>query len=134
MLPYRMNPVEIKIRQFNHQETNWDEDFREPWSDESYDGVITVRGQVNLGGKTEREVSRTNTGDAEPSYAWLVFRKRDLDEASPPVVLKKADKVIEIAGEAVDFVIRELRTESPLRGRFLLLYAILEAPKEVRVA
>jgi len=132
MLPFRMNLVSIKIMSFSHTSTNWDPDFREPVSDKSFESVVEVKGQVNWGRKDDKVLRRTRVGDAEPSYCWLVFRKKDLEDQG--VEIKKNDKVIEIAGKSVDLVVNEVRNESPLRGEFLLTYVDLREPKEAHVA
>jgi hypothetical protein len=121
MNPARMNLVEIGLRPLARDATAWDEDFREPLTAKATAAEVTLRGQVNLGSKQFHGRDRTATGDREPSAGHLVFRKADLDAAG--VRPGKGDRVVRIAGEAVDFVITEVRPESPLRGEFRLVYA-----------
>ena len=121
MNPTRMNLVEIVLRPLARDATAWDEDFHEPVGAKATAAEVTLQGQVNLGSKQFRGRDRTATGDREPSAGHLVFRKSDLGAAG--VRLAKGDRVVQVAGEAVDFVITEVRPEAPLRGEFLLVYA-----------
>ncbi len=121
MNPARMNLVEIVLRPLAKDATAWDEDFREPIGAKATAADVTLQGQVNFGSKQFHGRDRTATGDREPSAGHVVFRKTDLDAAGGR--LAKGDRVVRIAGEAVDFVITEVRPESPMRGEFLLVYA-----------
>lgn len=130
--PIRINPVRIKVKQFDATTTVEDSDFREPKSEKVFESVKELKGQVNFGGKTYSEVWRTRTGDEGRTMGWCVFRTSDLEKWG--VTLRKGDRIIEIAGEPMDLEIREVRFESPLRGKFLLVYAIFEHVKEKRAS
>ncbi len=134
MKPRMMNFVDIKIQQFNHGDTPWDDDFNEPLPNRSYDGLVTLKGQINLGNKENARQEMSSTGDETRTFGHCVFRKSDLDEAVPPVVLAKGDRVTEVAGVAVDYELTEIRPESPLRGKFLLIYAEFTQPLEKRAS
>lgn len=128
--PKRMNPVNIKLHQRNAADTVMDSDFREPASTRAFDAGVVVKGQVNFGMKKYAEQDITMTGDKGDTMGWFCFRKSDLDRAG--ISLQKGDRVSEVAGEAMDLEIVEARPESPLRGRFLLIYADFEHVKEKR--
>ncbi len=129
-LPLRMNEVEVKIKRLDEAGTVIDPDFREARRQKKFSDPITVKCQVNFGQKTLEDTARTHTGDAEPSSGWLVFKLSYL--AALGWEPKKGDRVIEIAGRPVDLRVRQTRPESPLRGKFLLLYVVLEEVKEER--
>jgi len=132
MFPERMNTVEIVVRKLSKDRTHWDADFEEPVTKKDRTEEVTLAGQVNLGraGAAFERRSRSLTGDRAESDGHLVFRKADLDAAG--VTLEKGDRVIRVAGEAVDFLLTEVRPESPLRGGFLLVYAEFEHNREER--
>jgi hypothetical protein len=132
MFPERMNTVEIVVRKLAKNRTHWDSDFEEPITKKDRSVEIFLRGQVNLGraGSAFERRSPSLTGDRAESDGHLVFRKADLDAAG--VTLAKGDRVIRIAGEAVDFLLTEVRPESPLGGGFLLVYAEFEHNREER--
>lgn len=126
--PIRFNPVPISIRQLDVAATHVDSDFNEPISRKVEGTVITVDGQINFGNKIFNELEQSRTGDELTTVGHLLFRKCDLDNAS--LVLKKGDRVVAIASQATDLIIREVRPESPLNGDFLLIYCELEEDRE----
>lgn len=130
MAPFRLNLVEIVLRPLAKADTAWDPDFREPLGAKATGKEVTLLGQVNLGSKQLRERDRTATGDREPSEGHLVFRRMDVEAAG--IAVKKGDRVVRVAGEPVDFVITEVRPESPLAGKFLLVYAEFTHDVEAR--
>lgn len=140
--PKRWNPVDIKIQRLDVPNTFIDDDFREPVSKKKRFTTITLRGQVNFGDRafTVEERSRAAPGDEDVTKAHVVFRRKDLvdaglwDNAAPEDNLKKGDKIIEIAGESFDLIFSEIRPESPLRGKFLLIYGEFEHEREERGA
>jgi len=134
-LPFRINPVEIKIRHFDTVATVIDEDFREELSGKVFESETTIKGQVNFRGKDLRNLTPTMGGDAEATSGYFVFKKSDLDDAG--VALKKGDRITEIANEPMDIELTQIRFESPLRdpngiGEFLLVYAEFEELREER--
>ena len=129
-MPCKMNMVDIVIKQLNKTETILDEDFREAKYPNKYSPEITLRGQVNFS-KTEYRLNKrfpTLTGDKNPTFGHVLFRVRDLERAG--VTLQKGDIIVSTAGISLGTPIMELRYESPLNGRFLLLYAEFERRKE----
>lgn len=129
MFPYRMNLVDIELKQVNKPGTVIDVDFREPKGASKLQDVITLKGQVNFGGdKFFNRTERTFTGDAAPSDGHFVFRKKDLDDLS--IILQKGDRVISVAGVPMELELDEIRFESSLRGKFLLVYAEFEQIRE----
>jgi hypothetical protein len=134
MWPARMNTVEIVVRKLSKERTHWDPDFEEPVTKKDRSEEVVLRGQVNLGkaGAAFERRSPSLTGDRSESDGHLVFRKADLDAAA--VRLAKGDRVVRIAGEPVDFLLTEVRPESPLRGGFLLVYAEFAHNREERAS
>ena len=128
MFPVFMNLVPISIRQLDTVATHIDSDFREPISRKVQGAPVLLYGQVNLGSKTYEERETGRTGDEIPTIGHLVFEKAVLDAAS--VILRKGDRVVGIASQATDLMIREVRPESPLNGDFLLIYCELEEDLE----
>ena len=122
MLPVVINEVEIEIQQLDTADTYTDPVFREPVSKKSYADTILLIGQVNFWNKQFYERQITRSGDNEPSYGHLLFRDQDLADAG--VTLQKGDRIRKIAGKDVDFIVKEVRFESPLDGEFLLTYVL----------
>jgi len=123
MFPVRMNLVDIVIKQLNKTEVVVDRHFRETRHSDKYDATITVKGQANFGNSDYNFNRRvvTSTGDANETEGHLVFEVARLQREG--VTLAKGDIVTEIAGIPMDLTLIELRYESPLNGKFLLLYA-----------
>jgi hypothetical protein len=134
MLPARLNTVEIVVRKLSKDRTHWDPDFEEPIGTKDRSEEVVLQGQVNLGkpGSAFERRSPSLTGDRAESDGHLVFRKADLDAAG--VTLAKGDRVVRVAGEAVDFLLAEVRPESPLGGAFLLVYAEFTHNREERAS
>lgn len=128
-LPFRMNLVTIKLRRLDVDGTSKDPDFREARRSKKFQDV-ELMGQVNFGNKQVDDRLRTHTGNDPVSSAWFVFRMTDLEDAG--FEPKQGDRVVEVAGRPVNFEVRQTRPESPLRGKFLLLYVIVEEVKEER--
>jgi hypothetical protein len=126
-----MNPVEIKLRRLDAAGTQRDPDFREARRAKKFDEV-TLMGQANFGSKDTDERVRSHTGDIGFANAWFVFRITDLEVAG--FEPKKGDRVFSVAGRPVNFEVKEARPESPLRGKFLLLYVEVEEVKEERAS
>lgn len=132
MLPSRMNTVEIVLRKLGSDRTHWDPDFEEPLTKKNRTEEVVLHGQVNLGrsGSAFDRRRPSLTGDRAESDGHLVFRKADIEAAG--VTLRKGDRVVRVAGEEVDFLLTEVRPESPLGGEFLLVYAEFEENREER--
>ena len=128
MLPLRYNPIRVVIRKILRSDTYVDPDFGNPVGGEAgimYSDPIELEGQVNFGKKVFQKFLNTQAGDSNNSAGHIVFLKRKLDELG--VKIDKGDKIVEIgpsgSAQIVDFVIDEVRPESPWRGDFLLFYA-----------
>jgi hypothetical protein len=116
-----MNPVWVEIAQLNATATKWDADYKEPIGGQhAYNAPIRVKCQVNLGSKQFYERTRTERGEATPSFGHLVFKKEYWDAQG--LTIKKGDRITKIAEHGCDFEIMEVRPESPLRYKTLLYY------------
>jgi hypothetical protein len=123
--PFRYNPVWVEIVQLNKAATQWDDDYKEPIGGaKSYDSVIRVRAQVNLGSKQFYERERSDRGEETPSRGHLVFKKEYWDAQG--LTITRGDRIKKIAEHDCDFEIMEVRPESPLRGKTLLYYVEFE--------
>lgn len=135
-----MNLVDVQLEQLDVAATIFDEDFNVPVggaaAGKARGPAIDLRAQANFGqsagGNRWEQRAPSRTGDATDSAGHLVFRASDLDDAG--VVVKKGDRVISIAGRGCDYLVREVRPESLLGGKFLLLYVELEENKERRAS
>ena len=124
--PTRMNLVDVVIKQIDFAKTHKDEDFREGRGVIRYQQPITLRAQVNYGDVKYHFKQRdpSFTGDQDKTAGHLVFKVTYLENLG--ITLNKGDFVVSVAGVPMNLVIRELRYESSLRGKFLLLYAVME--------
>ena len=130
-LPVRLNEHAITFQFLNRDDIRLDPDFLEPIGSDIGGASLTAIGQVNfrLGPIKKRRV--TLSGDDEPVEGHFVFRLFDMIEVglitdnldgTISFNVKKGDRVTRVDGVLVDFEIVEVRTESPLRGEFLLVY------------
>lgn len=133
VFPVRINPVAITFQLLERDNFALDPDFDEPVGEDTFKTqTIIAEGQVNQRGGPIKRRDNTFTGDEETTDGHLVFRIGDLIDAGlaeeDPIsgnisfILAKGDRVTRIASQAVNFEIIEIRTESPLRGDFLLVY------------
>ena len=130
MFPNRMNLVEIVVKKLSKTKTHWDDDFEEPVGKKDRTVEVTVMGQPNLAARRFERRDPSRTGDREPSNARITFRKSDLE--SKGVEIAKGDRVVKIGSLETDFLVAEVRPESPLDEEFLLVVAELEENKEER--
>lgn len=124
-LPLRMNLVEIKIAQLRMSHTTIDSVYKEVVGKESRKTVI-LEGQDKR--FRQSQLRAKLGGDETVTAGHLVFKKDYLDNMD--VHLRKGDRILEIAGEPVNYDIEEVRYESPLRGKNLLVYVEYREPKE----
>lgn len=127
--PFRMNLVRIVIEQLDTTATVKDSDFREAVGVRHHSTRVEVCGQVNLAARPKYfESMPSRSGDMEPTRGKLVFRKQDL--VRDGVTLKKGDLIVEVGPvdtpTPINCKIDEVRSESPLRGDFLLIVVEFE--------
>lgn len=126
--PINWNPVRVKIANITRVGPTIDPVFNVPVNTKERLITYTYDAQVNLMMKSQDRKFRTASGDRPDTRGHLVFRTIDL---APITALPKPEKGWKIvalyAGEVdeleVDYLIEEIRHESPLRGRPLLIYA-----------
>ncbi len=133
-LPYKWNPVTIKVRQLQISSAYQDPDFSEPASPITFGDEILMEAQVNMMSRNFEGLLRSLTGDKENSNGHLVFRNPIADTSGNLVGLQKGDKITEMAGVATDLFITEARPESPLNGTFLLWYVRFTQNQETRTS
>lgn len=138
MLPIRMNLMAIEIEPLLSFGTTGaapiDPDFGEPLvgQQKRYGPLFTVQGQVVYNKNDREEVALT--GDPSIGDGRCTFRKSDLDNAVPPVVIKKGDVIKSLAGEVVNYEIIEIRPSGHLKGKPNLLMAFFDVNEETNAA
>lgn len=93
------------------------------------------RCQINLGSKRQDRKFRTEKGDRTFTRGHLVFRTMDLAPNTALPKPKKGDQITRIYVDTdqvqdVDWLVEEVRYESPLKGRPLLMYVEFERNRE----
>ncbi len=125
--PRNFNPIKVKIRAIDIAETKFDPDFKVPINRKVRKTEFVYNAQINLGRKEQDSKVRELTGDRTETNGHLVMRTFDL---APNTKLPKPQKGWKIVAiyvdtdqeQKVDYLIEEVRHESPLRGRPLLIY------------
>lgn len=125
--PRNWNPVKVKIRAIDREASKFDPVFKTPLNKKVRGTEYVYNVQVNLGKKTQDKKARVDTGDRTETDGHLVFRTVDL---APNTALPKPEKGWQIVAlyvdheqeMEVDYLIEEVRHESPLRGGPLLIY------------
>ena len=155
VFPRRWNPVGVEIAPINANlctpaPPSLSNDPRNVWRSpvnrkqygSAPDGSSTkiiYEAQVNFGDSQFRQDRRVRTepGEREDTFGWLVMRLADLQPKNPsgPVKPEKGWKITRLyVGApheiAVDYKIEEVRYESPLRRGPLLLYVEFERDRE----
>jgi hypothetical protein len=131
-----MNLVDIVILQNRRSEEVVDPDLNEPAGPRKYatpcDGQLSLKGQVNFGGKSFKDLTPTIAGDTAVIRGHCVFRLTYLEEKG--VTLTKGDLIINIAGKDMEPACRitQVRHQNPLNGQFLLVFAEFEQNVHVR--
>jgi hypothetical protein len=106
-----------------------DEHFKGPRSQKRREVSYLYNAQINFGRKDQDSKFRTDAGDRAETSAHVVLRTCDL---APHTALPRPEKgwkvtaiyVGESEEQATDYLIEEVRVESPLRGRPLLVYCV----------
>lgn len=125
--PRHWNPVKVTIRAIDVDATRYDPVFKVPGNRKVRGTEYTYDAQVNLGMKAQDKKERVATGDHTDTTGHLVLRTYDL---APNSALPKPQKGWLIVGlyvdtpseMAVDYLIEEVRHESPKAGEPLLIY------------
>ena len=125
--PRNWNPVSVTLRAIDNDATNWDPVFKVPINRKARRPEYSYPAQVNFKMKDQDEKNRRDTGDRTTTSGHLVMRTLDL---APHTDLPKPQKGWQVAmlyggtdqEMAVDYLVEEVRHESPLRGRPLLIY------------
>lgn len=131
-LPSRMNLVDIKIRQLIKPDEEFiDDDFIEPVHGRRFEEEVTVKGQPNFSKKRFQELTPSGVGDISVSRVYIIFKEEELKKAD--LSLKKGDRIVSVAGRDCLMEIVEIRPESPIGGKFKLIFAELEEVPEERV-
>ncbi len=129
--PRNFNAVTVKIAELVRTGPTIDPVFKTAVNVKIRKIVRTYRAQVNLGNKEQDRKVRTTSGDRPATEGHLVLRTIDL---APNTSLPKPEKgwqIIELfadtdQAQTVDYLIEEVRHESQLRGRPLLIYCPFE--------
>jgi len=104
-----------------------DPHFKTPRSQKRREVEHLYSAQINFGRKDQDAKFRTDSGDRPDTTAHIVLRTCDL---APYTTLPRPEKGWKIKmlyegqpeAQAVDYLIEQVRVESPLRGRPLLIY------------
>lgn len=133
--PRFWNPVAVVVRELDRDVSNIDPVFKTPINRKTRIQEHVYNAQVNLGRKAQDRKGRVETGDRPETRGWLVMRTLDLVPNSDLPKPQKGWKIVKLyAGTDqelhVDYLIEEVRHESPLRGRPLLLYVEFELNRE----
>lgn len=126
-LPRNWNPVSVKIRAIDRDPTNYDPVFKVPINRKVRQTEYVYRAQINLGSKAQERKGREDTGDRPDTTGHLILRTCDLAPHSPLPKPEKGWMIVAIYADtdqeqSVEYLIEEVRHESPLRGRPLLIY------------
>jgi len=125
--PRNWNPVSVTLRAIDDDATKWDPVFKVPLNRKARAPEYTYQAQVNFKMKEQDEKNRMDTGDRTTTRGHLVMRTYDL---APNSSLPKPEKGWQVTGlyvgtdqeMVVDYLVEQVRHESPLRGRPLLIY------------
>ena len=133
--PFNWNPVGVRIVDLTRSGPTVDPVFKTPVNIKARPQAYDYKAQVNLGRKAQDRKFRTASGDRPQTNAHLVFRTKDLAPYTALPIPQKGWKITALyAGEldeiVVDYLIEEIRYESPLRGRPLLIYVEFSENKD----
>jgi hypothetical protein len=125
----------VKIRALDQVQSKVDPVFRTSLNRKVRAATYEYNAQINLGKKAQDRKERVDTGDRTSTRGWLVLRTHDLAAASSPPKPEKGWKIVAIyvgtdQEQEVDYLIEEVRHESPYRGRPLLVYLDFEQNRE----
>lgn len=125
--PYNWNGCAVRIESLERSGPTVDPVFRTPISHKSRPVSYVYNAQINQGRKDANHKTRTDSGNRPETNAHIVLRTCDL---APYTELPRPETGWKITGlyvgEAeeieVDYLIEQVRYESPWRGRPLLVY------------
>lgn len=125
--PFHWNPVTVQIAALDDVQV-FDPVFKTPINQKKRTTVRLYQAQVNFGRNQQDRRVRFEAGDRPDTTAHLVMRTCDL--APNVAALPKPKKGWKITGlymgthqeQVVDYLIEQIRHESPLRGAPLLIY------------
>ena len=131
--PVRWNPVRVEIKAINEQASKVDEVFGVPRNRKVRSTTRIYDAQVNLGKKAQDRKDRQSLGDRTETRGWIVLRTADITDELPQP--QKGWKITKLfvghpSEQKVDYLIEEVRFESPLRGGPLLIYCEFERDRE----
>lgn len=135
--PYQWNPVQVTVTHVDVSATPLDPVFKNPVNRKARPSSTTYAAQINFGLKVDERRFRTLMGDRPmtKARARIVLRTCDLVPNTLLPRPKKGDKITTLYvgtanEEAVDYLIEEVRPESPLNGIPLLIYCEFERDRE----
>jgi hypothetical protein len=129
--PVNWNGNTVTIENVVRTGVSVDPVFKTPVNKKLRTTVHTYNAQINLGTKEQDRKMRTLSGDRPNTTGHIVLRTCDL---APHTALPRPEKGWKITAlyagtpleETVDWLIEEVRLESPLRGQPLLVYCEFE--------
>lgn len=125
----------VLIKELSEDLSKVDPVFRVPMNRKVRSTEHLYNAQVNFGKKAQDEKMRTELGDRTRTRGWLVLRTIDLAPNTSLPKPKKGWKITKLYAntdqeQEVDYLIEEVRHESPLGGRPLLIYVEFEENRE----
>lgn len=91
--PRLLHSVPVQIEQADRSATVYDEDAREPVGQVAVSAVVTINGQVKYGSSKQLDY-QSGAGVQENEKGYVLFRQRDLDNAS--ITLRLSDRIVKI--------------------------------------
>lgn len=133
--PRFWNGNAVRVSSLVREGPSVDPHFRTPRSQKRREVTYLYDAQINFGRKEQDAKLRMNSGDRAQTSAHIVLRTCDL---APHTALPKPEKGWKITviyegqdfEQKVDYLIEEVRVESPLRGRPLLVYCMFEENRD----
>lgn len=135
-----MNLVEVEIQQLDRTKTQVDPDFKVASGKKVYKAAKKLKAQINQSGGPIDRFTRSLAGNLQTSEGHLVFRFDELADSDlidcevSDDDLQAGDLIVKVAGLKTNYRVTEVRPESPLGGRFLLVYVMFEKNTEERAA
>jgi hypothetical protein len=130
-IPNLIHPLSIQIQKQDTDETDYDDDFREPVQQTKRASTVTVDGQVKWG--SHKSYSSNRRGPQESSDGYILFRYVDLNDAG--ITLEREDKIIKIGNLDVNVYINSLLPEGhyPDQGGYTLVKAFFVDRQPARI-
>ena len=125
----------MKIKRLDLPDTQVDAVFKVPLNRMTRGTDVVYPAQVNMGGKIKDRRFRTLMGDRPETKAWLVMRYADMAPNTSLAMPQKGDVITSLyvgtpAEQVVDYLVEEVRPESPLNGAPLLFYVEFNRDRE----